>query len=165
MIDCTLPWIEDMNKKYGIQPGRVLDVGSFDYNGNPRYLFPESEYIGIDIKKGANVDQVLSVYEISKHFEKHSFDVVLCLNVFEHLKDIGLALAEINFVLKNGGYLFTSTPTLGFPQHNYPKDYWRVTEEAVREFVMDGYDVLSLVHAKSRFGKHPIIDCLGVRNV
>ena len=163
MIPRTLVWIKEVNKKHNIQPVRILDVGSQDTNGNPRYLFPSSGYVGIDIKKGVNVDRVMSVYELSAHFKENSFDTVLCLNVFEHLKNIWAALGEINFVLASKGYFFVSVPTLGFPKHNYPKDYWRATEEAVRETIMDGYDILSFEYGKSRFGKYPIIDCLGVK--
>lgn len=35
---------------------KVLDVGSFDCNGNDRGMFVNSEYIGIDLTEGENVD-------------------------------------------------------------------------------------------------------------
>ena len=163
MIKRTLGWIERINKEYNIQPERVLDIGSFDRNGNPRYLFQNSKYTGIDIQEGENVDIVLSAYEISSYFERDYFDTVLCLNVFEHLQDILGVLREIDIVLKREGYFYVSMPTIGFPKHEYPKDYWRATEEAVREVIMQGYNILSLESVKTDYGKHPIINCLGIK--
>lgn len=41
-----------------------------------------------------------------------SFDVVVCNQVFEHLKNIFLPLSEIHRVLRMGGYLIFSVPNL-----------------------------------------------------
>lgn len=48
----------------------VIDCGSLDINGNNRYLFKWSNYIGIDIVDGANVDVVGRISEVirSIHF-------------------------------------------------------------------------------------------------
>lgn len=164
MIESTLTWISNMNQEYNIKPVRVLDIGSWDYNGNPRHLFPDSKYIGIDIKDGPNVDEVVDAYDLYPHFKANHFDAVLCLHLFEHLKYIHYVLEEIDVVLiQPGGYLYVAMPTLGYPKHEYPKDYWRITEDTMREVIMDGYEILSLEHAKSKFGKHPIINCLGIK--
>lgn len=163
MIERTLEWIAEMNDIHNINPERVLDVGSYDYNGNPRMLFPDSKYIGIDIKDGPNVDMVVSVYQLELCFARHLFDAVLCLNIFEHLTEIVRALDEIKEVLIPKGHFCVSMPAFGFPKHDYPKDYWRITEDTMREVIMDGYDVIDLEHAKSKFGKHPVINCLGVK--
>lgn len=160
MIDRTINWINEVNKRHDIKPARVLDIGSKDYNGTPKLLFPESEYIGIDMQEGPNVDMVVNAYDLSI-FVANWFDAVLCLNVLEHLADIGAVLDEIDVVLADGGYFYVSMPTLGFPRHDYPGDYWRSTEESMREFIMKDYEVLSLELGHSRYGKHPIIDCLG----
>jgi len=163
MIRRTLGWIERINKEYNIQSEQVLDIGSLDRNGNPRHLFLNSIYTGIDIREGENVDIVLSAYEISSYFEEDYFDTVLCLYVLEHLKDIFVVLDGIDIVLKRGGYFYLSVPNVGFPKHNYPKDYWRFTEEAVREVIMQGYNILSLDSMKTDYMKHPIINCLGIK--
>ncbi len=164
MIESTLTWIEKVNSDFHIKPKRVLDIGSLDHNGNPRSLFPYSKYTGIDIQEGNNVDDVIDAYNLYPHFKGNQFDAVLCLCLFEHLKYIHRVLEEIDVVLTQpGGYLYVTMPTLGFPKHEYPKDYWRITEETMREVIMFGYDVLSLEHTKSEFGKHPIINCLGIK--
>ena len=162
MIPCTLNWIARMNKEYGIEPLKVLDVGSYDSNGNPRSLFPGGEYTGIDIKEGANVDIVMSAYNLRAEFQEGEFDAVLCLHLLEHISNIANVLIEIFEVLKPGGYFYVSMPTIGFPYHS-PPDYWRPSEEAMREYIMEGYFILDLEHGKSQFGKHPVISCLGVK--
>jgi len=161
MIECTLEWIERVNKEFRIKSKNVLDVGSLDSNGSPRYLFPTSEYIGIDIKRGKGVDFVIPAQNIRKHFLKGYFDTVLCLHLFEHISDFWNVLDEVNYVLAKDGYFYVSVPTIGFPVHNVPRDFWRFTELAVRDVFMEGYNILSLEHGKSKFGKHPIINCLG----
>lgn len=163
MIDRTLEWIAEVNKEHDIIPERVLDIGSRDTNGNPRYLFPDSEYIGIDFHEGKNVDIVMSAYDIWKNFAPHMFDSVLCLHGFEHMDKFWKVLYSISLVIKPAGYFYFAMPTVGYPVHNHPGDYWRATEQAIREVIMDGYEVLSLEHAKSTYGKHPFINCLGVK--
>jgi SAM-dependent methyltransferase len=136
MIKSTLTWIEKVNKEQGLCPARVLDVGSLDYNGSPRYLFPTSGYVGVDIKEGASVDEICDVYSLSARFGRSRFDAVLCLHVLEHLRDIWEALREVRNVLTPGGHLYVAMPTLGYPEHDYPGDYWRATEQCMREVIM-----------------------------
>jgi len=47
-------------------------------------------------------------------FEDNKFDLVVALEVLEHIKKDLLALKEINRVLKPGGYLFLSVPAFKF---------------------------------------------------
>lgn len=161
MIECTLEWIERVNDEHNLKFDRVLDIGSRDTNGSPRHLFADCEYTGIDIKPGKGVDKTLSAYGIYSHFGSQSFDAVLCLYLFEHLKYLWHVLVETNFVLKPGGYLYVSVPTIGYPIHEHPADYWRFTEQAVRDVIMERYEIISLEHGKSTYGKHPVINCLG----
>jgi len=119
--------------------GKVLDIGAWYPAGCPKRFF--DDYTGIDIQPGKAVDYVMSAYDISKKFEKESFDVVLCMNVLEHVPDIAGVLEQVNYVLKPGGYFFISMPEFGFPVHNYPGDYWRASLSAVREYIMKGYDI------------------------
>jgi len=172
MIDHTLVWMKEINKEHNIVPELVLDVGSRENENrkgistSPKSLFPDSEYLGIDIYAGLNVDRILSVYDLTKNFDRGCFDAVLCLHVLEHLANPWQAIANMNFVLKKGGHLYIAIPTLGFPKHEGrragdAKDYWRATEEAVREGLFAGYNILNLEHARSHFGRHPFIHCLG----
>jgi SAM-dependent methyltransferase len=163
MIDRTLTWIEETNEEHKIQPARILDIGSRDTNGSPRPLFPDSEYTGIDIHEGAGVDIVMDAHMLFKHFDENHFDAVLCLNLLEHATNPWRVMRQIEFVLEDGGYLYVSVPAIGFPYHGSPKDYWRMTEHALRDVIMDGYNILSFEHGASSYGKYPIMDCMGVK--
>jgi len=163
MIEDTLKWIERFNRQFDIRPKRVLEIGSMDTNGSPRQYFPDSQYIGIDIKPGKGVDMVMPAQDISIHFFMDHFDAVLCLYVLEHVDYCWIILDKIDKVLSKHGYLYIAVPGIGFPVHSRPKDYWRFTEYAVRDVIMKDYMIISLEHGKSKFGKYPIINCLGVK--
>jgi 2-polyprenyl-3-methyl-5-hydroxy-6-metoxy-1,4-benzoquinol methylase len=157
-----------MRVVHGINPERVLETGSLDkkYRHGARVCFPDAkEFIGIDIRSGVNVDMVLDIYDIYDWFGSDSFDVVLCLHVLEHLPRPWEAVDKISSVLSEKGYLFVSVPTLGYPRHNYPGDYWRPTHEALTEVIMKDYDILDINDDRSEISKHPFINCLGRKKV
>jgi predicted SAM-dependent methyltransferase len=163
MFESVTKWISDMNTKFGIEPQRVLDIGSKDRNlhEGARACFPDSVYVGIDIAPGPNVDAVVDAYKLDKYFDPESQDAVLCLHLYEHLAKPWLVMEQVYKVLAPRGYMFLSVPTLGFPKHNYPGDYWRPTYQAVTEVFMDGYEILSIMDDHSKFSKHPFVNCLG----
>jgi hypothetical protein len=93
---------------------KVLDVGSMDINGNNRYLFDNSDYIGIDIGCGENVDLVCSG---SAYRSAEEFDVIISTECFEHDKFWALTIFNTYMHLKSGGlYLFTCASD-GRPEH------------------------------------------------
>jgi len=138
-------WIKNIKESLIINPKRVLEIGSLNINGSVRQFFPDASlYIGIDMQKGTGVDIVMNARDIEKEFRKGSFDTVICLEMLEHDIAFWLTLRSINWILKKGGYFICSTPTIGFPFHPYPRDYWRFTEEAYVDVVFKGYDLLKM---------------------
>jgi ubiquinone/menaquinone biosynthesis C-methylase UbiE len=102
-----------------IPAGRILDVGcgggyfthAISGLGSPREVF------GIDISENA-IQQARSDYpginfsvgEItSLEFQEEFFEAIFAIEVLEHIMDVGLALKELNRVLKKGGYLVITT--------------------------------------------------------
>lgn len=166
MMKPILRWVEEVNTDHELHPSHILDIGSYDnkYGNEMRHLFGCAEYIGIDIRRGMNVDAVMDAYKIDKHFPPNSFDAVLCFNVLEHLQEPWLVIDKIKNVLQKDGFLYVSIPTIGFPVHNYPGDYWRPTEQAVQEVIMRGFKIISLRQDVSEFHKYPFINCLGVKH-
>lgn len=165
MIESVLTWMDGVNLEFDIHPKRVLDVGSKDRNGKigARKQFPDSEYLGIDMEKGPNVDMIADVYQLEDYFPQGHFDAILSMHLLEHVAYFWKVLEQIKYVLSDHGYLYISAPGFGYPKHNYPSDYWRVTQEAMIEVLMQGYDVISIEDAKSTYHKHPIINCLGIK--
>jgi len=110
----------------------ILEVGSRNVNGSVRQAIESmnpSSYTGVDIEAGPGVDEVCSVYDIGSQFPPQSFDIVICCEVMEHVKDWRKAINEMKNVLKIGGNLFVTTVDKGFPYHGYPMDFWRFSKE------------------------------------
>lgn len=166
MMKPVLQWIERVNDYHNLKPVRILDVGSYDdkYGNMLRQLFGGAKYTGIDLRPGSNVDLVMCAYDICYQWASNTFDAVMCLNVLEHLKKPWIVLNNVNNVLQDKGLFYVSIPTIGFPKHDYPGDYWRATVQAVQEVIMDGYEIVDLTMDVSEFGKHPFINCVGRKN-
>ena len=146
--------------------GRVLDVGSLNVNGSAKDVYHNfNEYIGIDIREGKGVDMIMNGHSLVHKFGKNSFDVVVCMNMLEHDDKFWLTMKAMDGVLKKGGYYVLCVPTFGFPIHRHPKDYWRMNEEAVREVVLDGYNVHGYEEFATREhegkGINPVICAIG----
>ena len=92
----------------------VLDCGSLDINGNNRYLFFNSKYIGIDIVKGNNVDHVTRVHDFKP---KKQFDCVLSTEMLEHDEYFADSLNAMFNLLKPGGLLLITAAGYGRKEH------------------------------------------------
>jgi SAM-dependent methyltransferase len=104
----------------------VLDIGA----GKPPYrkLFPNR--VSVDINEKLNPDVVGDIYDLP--FDDSSQDTVLCIEVFEHLKEPQKAADELHRILKKGGVLIFATRFL-YPLHDVPGDYWRYTPYVLKE--------------------------------
>lgn len=114
---------------------RVLELGTL--RSNPRvstrhddWVPNASEYLGLDITQGLDVDIVGDIHRLSQAIDKESFDVVITCSTFEHFKYPHLAAHEIMKALRVGGILFVQTHQT-FPLHAYPYDYFRFSREAL----------------------------------
>jgi SAM-dependent methyltransferase len=114
---------------------RVLDVGC----GDRPYaeLFPGA--IGFDVPGNPHADLHGSLEAIP--VEDASFDVVLCLQVLEHVPDPGAAVRELRRVVRPGGRVLVSTHGV-YPFHPNPDDLWRWTHQ--------GLERLFFTHAEWR---------------
>lgn len=163
MLRRTMRWVGQQVEKYGNE-GVALEIGSKCVSSGIADLFPN--YIGIDLEEGKNVNIVMDAYDISQRFKENSFDIVLCLYVLEHVPDIKGILEQINYALRKGGHFYVSVPLFDYPTHGYTnkeaKDYWRFSEDSVRDFIMKGYKILAYEFGRgNRPGGGPVLDCLG----
>ncbi len=111
---------------------KILEIGSRDRSGvsnRERYLSPEADYTGVDIKEGPGVDIACDVHELSRYVEADSIDCVFSLNTFEHLLMPWKVAVEINRVLKEDGLVMILTHH-AFPLHDIPWDFWRFSDNA-----------------------------------
>jgi SAM-dependent methyltransferase len=156
-------WVRQMKITYIFDPGAVLEIGSRNINGTVRQFFSDAkQYIGIDMESGEGVDIVTDSHNLiyEPDLRHKFFDTIICLETLEHDIDPFETMYQINCMLKHNGFLLISTPTFGFPLHRHPKDYWRFGEDAYREVLFYGYEILNLAHVLDTVGS-PGICCIG----
>lgn len=128
----------------------VLEIGSGkQIKGKNSYsavhLFPDAEeFIMTDI----NPDFGHKVLDITKMKDKEKYDIILCLNVLEHVFEFQKAVDNMHKSLKMGGTLCIAVP-FAFPLHDEPTDYWRYTEHSLRKILSD-FKNLTIKHQRSR---------------
>src|SRR4051812_49111811 len=101
----------DKNKKLDI-----LDVGSYDINGNYKSLFqnPNWSYCGLDMVSGPNVDVVSKApYDFGLD---RQFDIVVSGNCLEHVESPWQWIREVYKATKKGGLVCIITP-FSFGEH------------------------------------------------
>ncbi|MEP6812481.1 MAG: class I SAM-dependent methyltransferase [Actinomycetota bacterium] len=102
---------------------RMLDVGC----GERPYeaLFAgAAEVVGFDVPGNPHADLHGSIDAIP--VEDAGFDVVLCLQVLEHVPDPAAAVRELRRAVRPGGRVLLSTHGV-YPFHPNPNDLWRWT--------------------------------------
>jgi len=115
---------------------KILDIGSGDSSYNK--YFPNRLTFDIDPKRKPEI-----IGDIHKMpFQDNKFEIILCTEVLEHLKNPSMAISEMRRVLKEGGKLILTTRFI-FPIHDAPNDYFRYTKYGLRELFKD-WQILEL---------------------
>ncbi len=125
-----------------IGSGKQVD-GAYPYSA--AHLFTRaSEFVMTDI----NADFGHRVVDVTTMDEPNRYDMILCLNVLEHVYDFHRAVANLRSSLKEGGVLVVAVP-FTFPLHDEPIDYWRFTEHALRRILSD-FSEVTVKHQRAR---------------
>ncbi len=115
-------------------PKKVLEIGSRAAKNqrklsNLRPYLPNSEYIGVDMQAGPGVDLVANAEKLP--FKDGEFDLVLCLETFEHSNNPHIIANEMQRVVSDKGIVIASSQQ-NFPIHMHPSDYFRYTPFGLR---------------------------------
>jgi SAM-dependent methyltransferase len=135
-LDCQrrTELIAEQAAKLPSQVRNLLDVGG---RGKPYASFFVDRVVNhyvLDVEPGPSVDLVGDARSIP--LADGSMDVVLCTQVLEHIPDPVAVIAEIHRVLRVGGTLLLSVPSI-FPQHGSPGDYWRFMPQGLQWILRD----------------------------
>jgi ubiquinone/menaquinone biosynthesis C-methylase UbiE len=95
--------------------GKVLDIGSLDINGGPHRLLDASEYVGVDIGPGPNINLVAHGENLD--LPSNYFDVAMSSECFEHNANWRSTLKNMIRMTKEGGLVVFSCATLGREEH------------------------------------------------
>ena len=131
--------IKDILKNFKNRRISILDAGAGDCFAEK--FFNGYEYVAMDIEKNKesqrDLDVIGSIEKIP--FPDKKFDVVLCLEVLEHVENYQSALNEIFRVLKKEGILLLTVPLMSVGFHN---DFYRFTPLAIKNlFAKTGFKI------------------------
>jgi SAM-dependent methyltransferase len=135
-----LDWFNTNVKRGEIEDKEIIEVGSLNVNGSVRKIiqsFLPKNYIGLDLQNGTDVDLVLPAEKIVWYFGPKRFDVAISTETIEHVVDWRVVIENMKGVLKCGGYIYLSVPTIGFGYHEYPYDCWRYETEDMEKIFAD----------------------------
>lgn len=118
----VLPAVDRLFKRFVHSGDRILDVGCGDGRAGGLGLKPYgADYVGVDISTTAveaararGLDARKIDDSGSLPFRDSEFDVVLCLEVIEHVIYPEVTLTEIRRVLKPSGVLILTTPNVAY---------------------------------------------------
>lgn len=132
-------------------PARVIDQGGRDVNGSPRLLFPGSTYLAVDLEDGPGVDVIAD----ARHWRPAApVDLVLSLEVLEHIPDPAVLVRAARDCLGPGGRLIVTCATDPRAAHSghdggpvrLGEYYQNVAPEDLKEWLRDWDDVEIEVH-------------------
>lgn len=121
---------------------RILDIGS----GGSRYgkFFPNR--LTVDIDPARKPEIVADAHHLP--FKDGEFNMILCTEVLEHVKNPQQVINELSRVLSSEGTCILTTRFM-YPIHDAPHDYWRFTKYGLGQLFSSWTDVVIEPETKS----------------
>ena len=119
----------------------VINVGSMPNSGDKegcyyKEYFKKAEYFTLDYNREivANNHIHCDLHDLSSVGRK--FELIMIMNVLEHVEDPFKVVAELKRILEPKGYICVCVPYF-YPKHSDEQgrfgDYWRFTDEGLRK--------------------------------
>ena len=129
----------------------VLDLGC-GVKPYQKLFFGAAKYFGVDFA-GDKKDLEFDLNEPLDLNEK--YDIVVCFDAMEHVKNTGNLISSIRTNLKTGGLLIISCPFF-FNVHGSPFDYYRFTKNYYLDFFKDSFELLD-IEFSNHFASTPFL--------
>jgi 2-polyprenyl-3-methyl-5-hydroxy-6-metoxy-1,4-benzoquinol methylase len=113
------------NYLYNYVKGRVLEIGAGGNFLKEKFAKMSYDWISTDYDMRSRLD--IRCDGMSLPFVDESVDVIVCIDVLEHVAYPELMVSEFSHVLSKGGVLILSTPFF-FYLHEAPNDFHRFSK-------------------------------------
>lgn len=125
---------------------RVVDIGGRDINGSPRCLFPDADYVSVDLYDGPGVDVVADALTWAP---PGLVDAVLCVEVLEHAPEAERLIKAAASWLRPGGVLIVTAACDPRAPHSaadggslIPGEYYgNIDPQLLQSWLSDFHDV------------------------
>lgn len=133
---------------------RILDAGAGECRN--RELIENQTYIALDAACGdqswnySGLDAIANLEKVP--FKPNSFDLVICTQVLEHVREPQIVLNEFFRITKEGGSICISAPQ-GWGVHQAPYDFFRYTHFGLRHLLEKaGFEMISITPSCGYYG-------------
>ena len=121
---------------------QILEIGSGKASDG---VYPKSYKKYFDstntfIQSDINPEYKHRIIDVTDMEFENEFDVILCLNVLEHVFYVENAVGNLRRAVKQSGVVAVVVPAL-YPLHDEPHDYWRMTEHSLRRVFREFKDL------------------------
>lgn len=124
----------------------ILEIGSGKIE-KKKYFYSFSDSFDKSnkfIKSDVNPNFGHKIINIETMNIENKYDVILCLNVLEHVYNFSGSISNLHRALKKNGVLIVSVPYM-YPLHDEPGDFWRFTEHSLKKLFYK-FEVLKKSH-------------------
>ncbi|MGH6880013.1 MAG: class I SAM-dependent methyltransferase [Hypericibacter sp.] len=121
---------------------RILEIGSGKASNGayPKSYKDDFDSTNIFTQSDINPEYGHEIVDITRMEHEEKFDLILCLNVLEHVFHLEIAVRNLHRATKQSGLVAVIVPAL-YPLHDEPHDYWRPTEHGLRRLFSDFKDL------------------------
>jgi SAM-dependent methyltransferase len=129
---------------------KILEIGCGGEDTFSRIFEKDNTIILSDVNKYPNCETI----DVTKMDIQEEYDLVIAMNVLEHVFDFRSAIRNIHRALKPDGKLILSVPFF-YPLHDLPHDYWRFTKwSLIKE--LEYFRRVHVQHAGLKFAPHSV---------
>lgn len=143
MTPDILHWLRTVVLPCRPSHGDVFEVGALNVNGSARDILQAASksWVGCDRVSGPGVDEIgIAAVVIGDR----TFDTVVACECYEHDPRFWETSTAVRKSLRAGGLYIVTSPTIGFPFHDYGGDFYRFTEMSLSHFFFEGMTILDI---------------------